>query len=73
MLASQLLIILAVYGVLALTARRWWSPAAGVVRTVDRVLPILLVVVGVLVLFWCYRVGDIGARAVWNPTGTTTY
>ena len=32
-----------------------------------------LVVVGVLVLVWCYRVGDIGSRAVWNPTGTQTY
>ena len=43
------------------------------VRLVDRVLPVALVVVGVLVLVWCYRVGDIGSRAVWNPTGTQTY
>jgi hypothetical protein len=23
--------------------------------------------------FWVYRVGDIGSRAVWNPTGTVNY
>ena len=37
-------------------------------------LRILLVVamaaVGVLAFIWVARVGDLGARAVWNPTGT---
>jgi predicted membrane protein DUF2231 len=23
--------------------------------------------------FWVYRVGDVGSRAVWNPTGTVDY
>jgi glucan phosphoethanolaminetransferase (alkaline phosphatase superfamily) len=32
------------------------------------VLPILLVAVAVVALLWIVRVGDLGARAVWNPT-----
>ncbi|GAB2578445.1 DUF2231 domain-containing protein [Microlunatus antarcticus] len=72
-LATQLLVVLAAYGVLALACAFLVGRRAGVVRAVDRVLPLALVVVGVLVLVWCYRVGDIGARAVWNPTGTQTY
>jgi Predicted membrane protein (DUF2231) len=31
-------------------------------------LPILLVVAAVAALAWIVRVGDLGARAVWNPT-----
>ncbi len=31
-------------------------------------LPILLVVAAVVALGWIVRVGDLGARAVWNPT-----
>jgi hypothetical protein len=31
-------------------------------------LPILLVAVAVVALVWVVRVGDLGARAVWNPT-----
>ena len=73
MLATQLLVILAVYAVLAVLTALVVRRRADVVRAVDRILPIALVVVGVLVLVWCYRVGDIGSRAVWNPTGTQTY
>jgi uncharacterized membrane protein len=72
-LATQLLVVLAAYGVLALLSAFVVGRRDGVVRLVDRVLPVLLVGVGVLVLVWCYRVGDIGSRAVWNPTGTQTY
>ena len=32
------------------------------------VLPILLVAGAVVALIWIVRVGDLGARAVWNPT-----
>jgi hypothetical protein len=32
------------------------------------VLPILLMAVAVVALTWVVRVGDLGARAVWNPT-----
>ena len=73
MLATQLVLILAVYAVLAVLTSVIVRRRAGVVRAVDRILPILLVLVGVVVLIWCYRVGDIGSRAVWNPAGTQTY
>lgn len=76
MLADQLVWILAGYAVLALASAlvvTRASRAGSAVRVVDRVLPVALVVVGVLVLLWCYRVGDAGARAVWNPTGTQRY
>lgn len=33
-------------------------------------LLLLLVAAGVVAFLWTARVGDIGARAVWNPTGT---
>jgi hypothetical protein len=33
------------------------------------VLGLLLVAASVLAGIWVYRVGDIGSRAVWNPTG----
>jgi hypothetical protein len=32
------------------------------------VLPILMLAVAVVALLWIVRVGDLGARAVWNPT-----
>ena len=72
-LATQLVVVLAVYAVLAAATALVVRRRPDVVRLVDRVLPVALVVVGVLVLVWCYRVGDAGARAVWNPTGTQTY
>lgn len=37
------------------------------------VLAVLLVVGAVGVAFQTYRVGDVGARAVWNPTGEVDY
>jgi len=33
------------------------------------VLPIALLIVAVVALGWVVRVGDLGATAVWNPTG----
>ena len=36
-------------------------------------LAAVLVVVALLMSFWSYRVGDLGARAVWNPAGTVEY
>ncbi|CAA9305024.1 MAG: hypothetical protein AVDCRST_MAG61-1274 [uncultured Friedmanniella sp.] len=39
----------------------------------DTVLLALLVVVAAVAAFWVYRVGDLGAKAVWNPTGTQDY
>jgi uncharacterized membrane protein len=73
MLATQLVIILSGYAVLAVLTALVVRRRAGVVRAVDRILPVALVVVGLLVLLWCYRVGDAGSRAVWNPAGTQQY
>ena len=39
----------------------------------DTVLLALLVIVAAVASFWVYRVGDLGARAVWNPAGTENY
>lgn len=76
-LATQLLVIMAVFGVLAVVnavvvTRRIADTASGR-RAVDVVLPLLLVVVAIVAAIWVFRVGDIGARAVWNPTGTMNY
>jgi hypothetical protein len=32
------------------------------------VLPVLLIAAALVALIWILRVGDLGARAVWNPT-----
>jgi len=42
-------------------------------KTVDRVLPVVLIVAALLATIWVVRTGDIGSRAVWNPTGETVY
>ena len=36
-------------------------------------LPILLVAAAVVALVWVIRVGDLGARAVWNPTAPSLF
>ena len=71
MLADQLVWVLLGYAVVAVLSALVVTRAgrAGAVRAVDRILPILLVVGAVLVLVWCYRTGDAGARAVWSGTG----
>jgi hypothetical protein len=78
MLASQLVLILVGFTVLALlnsflVTRPARMAAGGEPRALDRILPILLIIAGVLVMIWCFRVGDAGSRAVWNPTGATQY
>ncbi|MBA2717478.1 MAG: hypothetical protein H0U51_10575, partial [Propionibacteriales bacterium] len=37
------------------------------------VVSVLLVIAAAGVAFQTYRVGDVGARAVWNPTGEVDY
>ncbi len=46
------------------TATRSRTGALGIV------LLLLLLAAAVVATLWTVRVGDIGARAVWNPTGT---
>ena len=36
-------------------------------------LPILLVAAAVVALVWVVRIGDLGARAVWNPTAPSLF
>jgi hypothetical protein len=36
-------------------------------------LPILLVAAAVVALVWIVRIGDLGARAVWNPTAPSLF
>ena len=76
-LATQLVIIMVVFAVLAVVnafvvTRRSADSTSGR-RAVDIILPIALVAVAILAAIWVFRVGDIGARAVWNPTGQTDY
>ena len=77
-LADELFLILIGYAVIALlnavaVTRPGRGAGDGSPRVIDRVLPAVLVLLAVVVLIWTYRVGDIGARAVWNPTGTAQF
>ncbi len=76
-LANQLLVIMVGFTVIAIVnafvVTRPGASAAASRRAVDVVLPILLVVIAILAAIWVFRVGDVGARAVWNPTGQLDY
>jgi glucan phosphoethanolaminetransferase (alkaline phosphatase superfamily) len=78
-LAQQLFLIMLGFSVIALLnvfLVRTTRAADGTVTgsrpaaPVRIVLLLLLVAAGVIAFIWTARVGDIGARAVWNPTGT---
>lgn len=75
LLANQLFYIMIVFAAIGLlnvfAVRKSTSNGAGAARQpaiIRIVLPILLVVAAVVALIWIVRVGDLGARAVWNPT-----
>ena len=77
-LAGQLLWIALVLAVLAvasavLVGRVGGTPERRGSRGRDAALLALLLVVAALAAFWVYRVGDLGATAVWNPSGTQNY
>ena len=76
-LANQLLILVAAFTVIALASSLLVSRLNVAPRrppvAIEVGLPVLLVIVGLVMAFWVYRVGDIGARAVWNPEGTVDY
>jgi formate hydrogenlyase subunit 3/multisubunit Na+/H+ antiporter MnhD subunit len=42
-------------------------------KTVERVLPLVLIVAALIAAIWVVRTGDIGSRAAWNPTGSINY
>ncbi len=73
-LATQLMLIMVVFTVVTLASvvlvgRR----GAGQRRGLSIVLLLVLLAVGATAGLWTYRVGDIGSRAVWNPTGAQDY
>jgi hypothetical protein len=81
-LANQLFIIMIVFAVVAVASSFLVtrgrpagkaSTATGGQRVLNIGLPIALVIVALVAAFQVYRVGDLGARAVWNPTGTQTF
>lgn len=77
-LAGQLLAMTAGLAVLAVASavlvdRVGGTPERRGSRGRDVVLLALLLVVAALAAFWVYRVGDLGATAVWNPSGTQDY
>jgi hypothetical protein len=76
LLANQLFWIMIVFSVIGLLnvflvsqGRTGGSDSGAKQSVIVRVvLPILLVAAAVVALVWIVRVGDLGARAVWNPT-----
>jgi hypothetical protein len=75
LLANQLFYIMIVFAAIGLlnvfAVRKTPVDNADAVKQpaiIRIVLPALLVVVAVVALIWIVRVGDLGARAVWNPT-----
>ena len=76
-LANQLVILVAIFAVIAvanslLVSRLNVAPRRRPVA-IEVGLPVLLVIAGLVMAFWVYRVGDIGSRAVWNPEGNVNY
>ena len=75
-LAQQLFWIMIAFSVIGLlnvfvVSRRPAGDTGGVAKQpaiVRIVLPVLLVAVALVAMLWIVRVGDLGARAVWNPT-----
>ena len=75
LLANQLFYIMIVFAVIGLLnvflVRRSTADSADVGKQsaiVRIVLPVLLLAAALVALIWIVRVGDLGARAVWNPT-----
>jgi hypothetical protein len=74
LLANQLFYIMIVFAAIGLinvfVVRKSTSYSAGAKQPaiIRIVLPILLVAAALVALIWIVRVGDLGARAVWNPT-----
>jgi hypothetical protein len=74
LLANQLFYIMIVFAAIGLinvfVVRKATSDdgAARQPAIIRIVLPILLVAAALVALIWIVRVGDLGARAVWNPT-----
>jgi len=74
LLANQLFYIMIVFAAIGLinvfVVRKSTADSAAAKQPaiIRIVLPILLVAAALVALIWIVRVGDLGARAVWNPT-----
>lgn len=71
--AGVLLIIVVMFAVLVIVAYVASRRPSTFTRPIAVTLSVLLVVGAVALVVQTYRVGDIGARAVWNPSGTVSY
>ena len=71
LLANQLFYIMIVFAAIGLinvfAVRKSTTDSAKQPAIIRIVLPILLVAAALVALIWIVRVGDLGARAVWNP------
>ena len=70
--ANVLIVMMIVFVVLVVLAYVVTRPPA-TNQTLTNVVAVLLVVGGAAVAYQTYRVGDVGARALWNPTGQVNY
>jgi hypothetical protein len=81
LLANQLFYIMIGFAVIGLlnvflVSKRTSDGAEGAAKQpaiVRIVLPVLLMAVAVVALVWVVRIGDLGARAVWNPTAPSLF
>ena len=69
--ATVLFILVIAYAVVAVAALV--VTRTSVTGTPAHGLAAVLVVVALVMSFWSYRVGDLGARAVWNPEDSVDY
>ena len=69
--ATVLFILVIAYAVVAVAALV--LTRTSVTGTPAHGLAAVLVVVALVMSFWSYRVGDLGARAVWNPDDSVDY
>jgi uncharacterized membrane protein len=70
-LGTQLLLIVVGYAVVAVVALL--LTRSSVTGVVAHGVGALLVVVALVMSFWSYRVGDLGAQAVWDPADSVDY
>ena len=71
--ADQLFVMTIVFAGLAVVAYLMTRVTSRPSKTVTNVLAALLVVGSIGVAVQTFRVGDVGARAVWNPSGNVNF
>lgn len=71
--ANQLFILMIVFTLIAIAAFVFSRDAERFSGALGTAVSVLLVIAAAAVAIQVIRVGDIGARAVWNPTGQVDY